>query len=74
MEIVFFIDFIVHGLLDFLFMDVSTFSTERLTNLRLRSTLGVAVIALLVMRPFAINNFIQGRLLMGTGSSAVIIL
>jgi diguanylate cyclase (GGDEF)-like protein len=55
-------------------MDTITYSTERLTNLRLKSTLGVAVIALFILAPFSINNFIQGRLLLGLGSLAVVIL
>ncbi|MCK5361169.1 MAG: GGDEF domain-containing protein, partial [Gammaproteobacteria bacterium] len=36
--------------------------------------LGVAIIALIVLSPFAINNFIQGRFLLGLGSSAVVVL
>jgi diguanylate cyclase (GGDEF)-like protein len=52
----------------------TTHSTERLTNLRLKSTLGVALIALFILTPFSINNFIQGRYLLGIGSSAIVIL
>ena len=55
-------------------IDASTYNTERLTNLRLKSTLGVAIIALIFLTPFAINHFIQSRYLLGAGSMAIVVL
>jgi len=40
---------------------------------RRRSTLGVAVSALVLLTPFAINNLVQGRYLLGAGSIVIII-
>ncbi|PZD72425.1 putative diguanylate cyclase AdrA [Acaryochloris thomasi RCC1774] len=37
-----------------------------------KSSLALAIVCLVFLTPFAINNFIQGRLLLGTGSLALI--
>ena len=37
-----------------------------------KSTMGVAVTALIFLTPFAINNFFQGRLILGSGSLAIV--
>jgi diguanylate cyclase len=42
-------------------------------DFRRRSTLGVALIGLLIITPFSINNFIQDRLLLGAGSVAIVL-
>ena len=39
-----------------------------------KSTMGVAITALLFLTPFAINNFFQGRYVLGGGSLAIVIL
>jgi diguanylate cyclase (GGDEF)-like protein len=41
-------------------------------DFRVRSTLGVAVTALVLLTPFAINNFAQGRYLLGVGSLGIV--
>jgi hypothetical protein len=41
-------------------------------DFRVKTTLGVAVIALIILTPFSINNFIQGRLILGIGSLAIV--
>lgn len=43
-----------------------------LSDFRVKATLGVAVAGLLFLTPFAINNFIQGRALLGVGSLAIV--
>lgn len=40
---------------------------------RRRANEGLAAAALLMLTPFAINNFIQGRILLGFGSAAIVI-
>lgn len=55
-------------------MDATADNTERLTNLRLKSTFGVAILALLFLTPFAINHFIQERYLLGVGSMTIVVL
>ncbi len=42
--------------------------TNTLTNFRIKSTMSVAVFALILLSPFAINHFIQGRYLLGSGA------
>ena len=37
-----------------------------------RSSLGLAIVSLLILTPFSINNFIEGRALLGVGSLAII--
>ncbi len=39
-----------------------------------KSSLGLALVCLIVMTPFSINNFIQGRYLLGAGSLVIIII
>jgi diguanylate cyclase len=41
-------------------------------DFRSKSTLALAVIALIILTPFTINNFIQGRELLGAGSLAIV--
>jgi diguanylate cyclase (GGDEF)-like protein len=41
-------------------------------DFRGKATLGVGVTALVLLTPFSINNFIQGRLLLGCGSLAIL--
>lgn len=42
------------------------------SDFRVKATLGVAAAALLLLTPFAINNFIQGRYLLGVGSLVIV--
>jgi diguanylate cyclase len=44
------------------------------TDFRSKSTLGVAVAALFLLTPFAVNNFVQGRYLLGVGSFAIVVI
>lgn len=37
-----------------------------------KSSLGLAIVSLLILTPFSINNFIQGRTLLGAGSLAIV--
>ena len=55
-------------------MNTQTKKIERLDNFRIKSTLGVAIIALFILTPFSINNFLQERFLLGIGSMAVVTL
>ena len=48
--------------------------SDNLSNFRMKSTLGVAIIALFLLTPFAVNNFIQGRFLLGIGSLGVVVI
>jgi diguanylate cyclase (GGDEF)-like protein len=41
-------------------------------DFRGKTTLGVAVIAVVLLTPFAMNNFVQGRTLLGVGSVGII--
>jgi diguanylate cyclase (GGDEF)-like protein len=42
-------------------------------DFRVATNLGVAVVGLVLLTPFSINNFIQGRYLLGVGSLAIIV-
>jgi len=42
------------------------------SNFRSKATLGVAVAALFLLTPFSVNNFIQGRYVLGAGSLAIV--
>lgn len=48
--------------------------TNTLTSFRIKSTMSVAVFALILMTPFAINHFYQGRILLGIGSLATVVI
>lgn len=39
-----------------------------------KSSLGIAIVALLILTPFSINNFIQGRPFLGTGSLVIVLI
>jgi len=39
-----------------------------------KSTLGVALMGLLILTPFSVNNFVQGRYFLGTGSLVIVII
>ena len=45
---------------------------EPASDFRIKATLGVAVMGVLILTPFSINNFVQGRHLLGAGSLAVV--
>jgi len=45
---------------------------DTLTNFRIKSTMSVAVFTLILLTPFAINHFFQGRNLLGIGSLATV--
>jgi GGDEF domain-containing protein len=45
-----------------------------LSDFRVATNLGVAVVALILLTPFAVNNFYQGRYLLGVGSLAIVAL
>lgn len=47
---------------------------QLISDFRIKSTLGVAIIALILLTPFSINNFYQDRDLLGAGSLAVVAL
>jgi diguanylate cyclase (GGDEF)-like protein len=51
-------------------MDTTRYSSS---DFRRRATLGVAITVLLLLTPFAINNFVQGRAVLGAGSLAIVI-
>ena len=53
---------------------VKTKLTHLVTDYRARTTLWVAVTGLIVLSPFAINNFIGQRYLLGVGSLAILII
>ncbi len=42
------------------------------SDFRSKATLGVAVAALFLLTPFSVNNFIQGRYVLGAGSLAIV--
>ena len=48
--------------------------SEPITDFRKQSILGVAASALFLLSPFAINNWLQGRYLLGVGSLAVVLI
>lgn len=45
----------------------------QVTDFRIKSTLGVALSALLLLTPFSLNNIIQGRYGLGVGSLVIVI-
>ena len=49
-------------------------TTRDITDFRIKSTLGVTIIALCILTPFSINNFLQARFTLGIGSVFVLIL
>lgn len=53
-------------------MDEQTQNSEHLANYRIRSTLGVSIITIIILTPFSINNFLQDRYILGIGSVVVI--
>jgi diguanylate cyclase (GGDEF)-like protein len=55
-------------------MDTKTQKTEDLTDFRIKATLGVTIIALCILTPFSLNNFLQGRFELGIGSVCILIL
>jgi len=46
---------------------------EKVPDFRRRSSLGVAITALVVLTPFSVYNFLQGRVVFGVGSLAIVI-
>ncbi|MEA1889840.1 MAG: GGDEF domain-containing protein [Pseudomonadota bacterium] len=42
--------------------------TDTLTNFRIKTTMSVAIFALILLTPFAINHFYQGRYIPGSGA------
>jgi len=55
-------------------MDTKILKTEDLVDFRIKSTLGITIIALFILTPFSINNFIQDRYILGVGSIYILIL
>ncbi len=55
-------------------MDNKIENIEHLADFRIKTTLGVTLIALLLLIPFTINNFLQDRLILGLGSLTIVIL
>jgi len=55
-------------------MDNQIENVEHLADFRIKTTLGVTLIALLLLIPFTINNFLQDRLILGLGSLTIVIL
>ncbi|HSG90950.1 MAG TPA: GGDEF domain-containing protein [Pseudomonadales bacterium] len=47
-------------------------SNDEIADFRVRATFGAALTALVVLLPFAINNFVQGRTLLGAGALAIV--
>lgn len=43
-------------------------------DFRRKSTLGVAIISVLLLAPFSLNNFLQGHLLLGGGSLVIVVI
>ncbi|MGW8271077.1 MAG: hypothetical protein ACWGNS_11525, partial [Burkholderiales bacterium] len=41
-------------------------------DFRGKTTLGVGIIGVVVLTPFAINNFVQGRALLGIGALGIV--
>lgn len=48
--------------------------TQDTTDFRAHSSLAVALTGVFIMAPFAVNHFIQGRTLLGMGSSAIVVI
>ena len=42
------------------------------SDFRGKSTLGVAISGLVLLIPFSVNNFVQGRYVLGVGSAAIV--
>jgi len=55
-------------------LKISTKKGQVFTDYRVTATLGVAISGLIFLTPFAINNFIQGRPILGAGSLAIVAL
>jgi diguanylate cyclase (GGDEF)-like protein len=55
-------------------MDNQIQNVEHLADFRIKTTLGVTLIALLLLTPFTINNFLQDRLILGLASLTILIL
>jgi diguanylate cyclase (GGDEF)-like protein len=53
-------------------VDTKAHKSGRLSDFRIKSTLGVALMGFVMLTPFAINNFLQGRYLLGAGSLVVV--
>ena len=47
---------------------------QNIPDFRRNATIGLALAALVILSPFGINNFLQGRYLLGTGAMAIVIL
>ena len=46
----------------------------QLVDFRIKSTLGVTLITLLILTPFTMNNFLEGRYVLGIGSLSIVLL
>ncbi len=46
--------------------------TVHTSDFRSKSTLGVAISGLVLLTPFSVNNFLQGRYLLGVGSAVIV--
>jgi diguanylate cyclase len=55
-------------------MSDQSLKTKHLDDFRIKSTLGVTIITLFILAPFAVNNFLQDRYVLGIGSMGIIIL
>ena len=55
-------------------MDLQSLKTMEASDFRRKATLGLAICAFLILSPFSINNFIQGRYLLGIGSLAIVVI
>lgn len=55
-------------------MDSQAQKTSPPSDFRIKSTMGVAIVALFILTPFSLNNFFQGRYLLGVGSLVVVAL
>ncbi len=55
-------------------MNAQIQNIEHLDDFRIKTTLGITLIALLLLTPFSINNFLQDRLILGIGSMSIVIL
>ena len=55
-------------------MDIHTRKIEESSDFRHKATLGLTICAFFILTPFSINNFIQGRYLLGAGSLAIVVI
>lgn len=53
-------------------MELPTHGTEQLSDFRIKSTQGVAITTLILLTPFSIHNFAEGRIVLGVGSLAIV--